>query len=281
LVADAALFFAPLDEAIHTHFLPSLLGLPSTEIDGDYRQLLTHSGKMGGLAIRNPMDAAPHVHLASIVATLHLTASLVQAATRFDLGMHWTCANEAGLAAWRDRLQDEEIFLDRQDKDNPSVARRNRWNCVAGAWLSVFPNRLNSTGLSADEWHDNIRLRYNHSPLDMPTTCDGCGARITVEHALLCKTGGLVHIRHDDVADEWRHLYGTALSPGQVEREPRIFSSVSRRVTVAAGDSTISPSSTPPADTLPQPAATEERGDASCHGWFCHSYIKPCKFFGM
>ncbi len=28
---------------------------------------------------------------------------------------------------------------------------------------------------------------------------------MTVEHALSCKTGGLVHIRHDDVADEWRH----------------------------------------------------------------------------
>ena len=62
---------------------------------------------------------------------------------------------------------------------------------------------------------------------------------MSVEHALSCKTGGLVHIRHDVVADEWRHLCGTALSPGRVEREPRIFSSVSRRVRVAAGDSTI------------------------------------------
>ena len=35
---------------------------------------------------------------------------------------------------------------------------------------------------------------------------------MTVEHALSCKVGGLVHIRHDDVADEWRHLCGCALS---------------------------------------------------------------------
>jgi len=268
VVADTAPFFAPLEEAIRTHFLPSLLGIPSSEIDGDYRQLLTHSVKMGGLAIRNPVDTAPRVHLASIAATRHLTASLVRDATRFDLGTHRTCANEAGLAARRDRLQDEQIFLGRHGKDNPSVARRNRRNCAAGAWLSVFPNRLNGTGLSADEWRDNVRLRYNHSPLDMPTACDGCGAKMTVEHALSCKTGGLVHIRHDDVADEWRHLCGTALSPGRVEREPRIFSSVSRRVRVAAGDSTIPPSSTPPAVTLPLPAATEERGDASCHGFW-------------
>ena len=45
---------------ICTHFLPSLLGIPSVEIDGDYRQLLTHSVKLGGLAIRNPVER-PHV----------------------------------------------------------------------------------------------------------------------------------------------------------------------------------------------------------------------------
>ena len=52
---------------------------------------------------------------------------------------------------------------------------------------------------------------------------------MTVEHALCCKVGGLVHIRHDDVADEWHHLCGCALSLGRVEREPRIYSSMSRQ----------------------------------------------------
>jgi hypothetical protein len=94
------------------------------------------------------------------------------------------------------------------------MARWNKWNCAAGAWLSNFPNWLNGTGLLADKWRDNVLLWNNHSPLDMPAACNGCGAKMTVEHALSCKTGGLVHIQHDDVADEWRHLCGTALSPG-------------------------------------------------------------------
>jgi hypothetical protein len=46
----------------------------------------------------------------------------------------------------------------------------------------------------------------------MPNDCDGCGAKMTVEHALSCKMGGLVHIRHDDVADEWRHVRHCILS---------------------------------------------------------------------
>ncbi len=114
------------------------------------------------------------------------------------------CATEAGAAARRDWLQDEQIFLDRPGRDKPAMARPDKRSCAAGAWLSVFLNRLNGTDLSADEWRDNVRLRYNHSPLEMPAACDGCGAKMTVEHApLSCKTSGLVHIRHDDVADEW------------------------------------------------------------------------------
>jgi hypothetical protein len=93
---------------------------------------------------------------------------------------------------------------------------------------------------------------------------------MTIEHALLCKMGGLVHIRHDDVADEWRHLWGTALSRGPVKHEPRIFSSVSRWVQVAAGNTTTPPSLTPTTDTQRQSAATEELGNTSCHRfWEC------------
>jgi hypothetical protein len=85
VVADTAPFFTPLKEVIRNYFLPSLLGIPSAESDGEYHQLLTHSIKMGGLAICNPINMAPRVHRASLVATHHLTASFVEAAARFEI----------------------------------------------------------------------------------------------------------------------------------------------------------------------------------------------------
>jgi hypothetical protein len=225
VVTNTLPFFSPLEEVIHKHFLPALLGVPSVEINGEYHQILTHSVKLGGVAIHNPVDTALSVHKASLAATRHLTVSFVDPATQFDLGAHCMCATEAGLAAQRDRLQNELIFLDhRRSQDKPAMARRDKQNCGAGTWLYVFPNQLNGNGLLANEWRNNVRLRYNHFPLDMPAACDGCGAKMTVEHALSCKTGGLVHIRHDDVADEWRRLCGTELSPCQVKRKPRFFS---------------------------------------------------------
>ena len=99
MVADTVPFFAPLKEAIRTCLLPSFLGIPSAEIDSEYHQLLTHSVKMGGLAIRNPVDTAPRVHKASLAATHHLTVSLVDPAEKFNLGAHRLCTADACLAA--------------------------------------------------------------------------------------------------------------------------------------------------------------------------------------
>jgi hypothetical protein len=114
VIADTAPFVSLLEAAIRTSFLPALLGIPSlTEIDGEYRQLLTHSVRLSGLAIRNPVDTAPSVHMALLATTRHLTASLGDDQLRFDLGTRCACAIEAGLAAQQDQLLNEQIFLDR------------------------------------------------------------------------------------------------------------------------------------------------------------------------
>ncbi len=135
VVAATAPFFAPLEASIRTHFLPVLLGVPLAEIDGEYHQLLTHSVNLGGLAIRNPVDTSPSIQKASLVATRHLTVSLVDPATRFNPGAHHMCATEAGLAAQRDWLQIEQIFLDPRGWDKPSMVRWDKQNCATGAWL--------------------------------------------------------------------------------------------------------------------------------------------------
>ncbi len=128
VVVDTAPFFAPLESEIWMSFLPALLGIPSTEIDGEYRQLLTHGIKQGGLAIRNPVDTAPSIHSASLAATRHLMVSFVGAGARFDLGAHRHCATEAGQVARKAWLDAKRLFLDRRSRDNPSVARRDNRN---------------------------------------------------------------------------------------------------------------------------------------------------------
>jgi len=261
VVADTGPFFEPLERAIRSKFIPALLGL--TEIDGKFRELLTHSVTKGGLALRNPVDTAAYVHVASKEATLHLTQSLIDDSVDFDIRTHLAAARAAGQAARSGRLGREQRHLDARAKDVPADGRRDKRNSASGVWLTVVPSRLNGSGISAEEWRDNVRLRYNLQPIDMPDRCDGCNCQLTVEHALSCKKGGLVHIRHDDVADEWRYLCGTALSFGRVEREPRIYSSVGRLVR-EAGEA----AETPAAGERDEMQTTGERGDAGVHGFW-------------
>ena len=61
-------------------------------------------------------------------------------------------------------------------------------------------------------------------PQDIPATCDGCGKKFSIEHALSCPKGGLVLARHNDAAKEWGALGAWALVPSAITYEPKINS---------------------------------------------------------
>ena len=130
----------------------------------------------------------------------------------------------------------------------------------------------------------------------MPQYCDGCGAKMMVDHALSCKVGGLIHIRHDDLSKEWCWLGSCALSHSCVEREPSIFSSVGRRVRAIAAEQAQTTQTTPQSNQPQQQQQTQQpqqqpgqqrqqqqqqqqnnsqpvdetRGDAGMHGFWKH-----------
>ncbi len=75
VTSDTAAHFAPLEVAIRTKFLPALLGIAASDLDGEFRELLTQGVKTGGIAIWNPVDTAVHIHETSLRATSHLVIS--------------------------------------------------------------------------------------------------------------------------------------------------------------------------------------------------------------
>jgi hypothetical protein len=64
------------------------------------------------------------------------------------------------------------------------AARRMERAKLTGAWLTVMPDKLNGTVLSAEEFRDSLRLRFGLTPTSLPSRCDGCGQRFTLEHAM-------------------------------------------------------------------------------------------------
>ena len=97
-----------------------------------------------------------------------------------------------------------------QDRNRIHRATRN------GAWLSSVPHRINGTELSREEFWDNLCLRYGLMPRHTPATCNGCGKKFSIEHALSCPKGGLILGRHDDAAKEWGSLGDPSLVPSAI-----------------------------------------------------------------
>jgi hypothetical protein len=118
--------------------------------------------------------------------------------------------------------------------------------------------------LSRDEFRDNLRMRFGLTPKNLPQRCDGCGAKFSVEHAMQCKNGGLVSVRHDGGRDEWADLLCDALTPGAVSTEPSIKSG-----RTADGDEEEEGADAQEvAAEVDETAAGEARGDVSGHGFW-------------
>ena len=87
--------FDPLEKMIRQTFLPALIGIPANEIDANYRDLLTHSVKLDGIAIRNPTETPAYNIKTSTATTKHLVDSLVDGIP-FNPNAHRRAASSAG-----------------------------------------------------------------------------------------------------------------------------------------------------------------------------------------
>ena len=68
---------------------------------------------------------------------------------------------------------------------------------------------------SWEEFQDNLRFRYGLMSQDICVTCDGCGKKFSIEHALSCPKKGLVLAQHNATEKEWGALGALALVPVQ------------------------------------------------------------------
>ena len=90
--------------------------------------------------------------------------------------------------------------------------------CEKGAsnWLTVIPLKDMDFDLNKREFRDTVRLRYDWPIPDQPSVCV-CGSMFTVDHAMICKRGGLVIQRHNEIRDLQAELLDMVCYDVQVE----------------------------------------------------------------
>jgi hypothetical protein len=68
-------------------------------------------------------------------------------------------------------------------------------------FLTVQPAVGLNFDLSRNEFRDGLAIRYRTPVIDLPDTCDGCGAPMSLSHGLHCHKGGLPTRRHNEICD--------------------------------------------------------------------------------
>ena len=111
-------------------------------------------------------------------------------------------------------------------------AKLNEINQMPGAsaWLSALPLKEHDFWLTKREFWDSIRLRYDWPLTNTPANC-ACGAVFSVAHALSCKLGGFVTLRHNELRDLTAELLAEVCHDVQIEPklEPLTGESFSNR----------------------------------------------------
>ena len=89
--------------------------------------------------------------------------------------------------------------------------------------MIVVTNILNDMNLSDEGLGDNLRLHFGPELQGIRYRFNDCGEKLTVEHDMQCRKGGLVVVRHKDVSDELGELHEVALTPKNVSHKTLII----------------------------------------------------------
>lgn len=176
--------------------------------------------KFAGFGIANPTATANSAFETSKTATKHLSTA-IQGQARMDTREHHLSVTRARSAHRASRKRENtaafNTVLQTFPESKQRVLRRAADHPI-GSWLSVLPCAKNNAVLSPREFRDGIALRYQKPLMQLPSLCDGCGSRFSVDHGLNCPNGGNLIERHNEIRDLAGQLASLAFS--HVTREP-------------------------------------------------------------
>ena len=83
--------------------------------------------------------------------------------------------------------------------------------------------------LGAQEWRDSLFLSYGINPPNFTDHCDVRVAAFSICHALYCKKGGLITVRHNELHDGVANFSSKAFTIIHVRDNPKTFTGCAMR----------------------------------------------------
>ena len=215
-IPDIDHIFQPLETSIRETFIPALIGRKISDIE---RRILALPVRFGGLGIADPTKAS-FEYIASTTITANLTKIIFNQEEDFknynNDQVNKNIAEIKSLKESRLKEEFEEIYklVDNKMKRVLNLCQEKG----SGEWLSTLPIQSLGYTLNKQEFRDSVCLRYGWNIPNTSSYCQ-CKAENNVDHALNCKLGGYVGMRHNRVRDLEAALMRQVCHNVQVEPE--------------------------------------------------------------
>ena len=210
-----------LEHVTREEFIPAILDRIHSCTD-ELRETFTLPPKFGGLGIPDMTKNADSEYLYSQLATKKHTAALVEQQEIYKEDTTVSKATKSSITLHR-RTRNEEL----KKKILSSMSETGKLTMElasekgASSWLTALPVQQFGYLLNKQQFTDALCLRYNLTLKDCPKVC-ACGQDNSVNHALICKLGGYVSMRHNWLRDTFVRLMKSAKC-SDVQTEPGLL----------------------------------------------------------
>ena len=223
-------YIKPLDNIITEKFLPNLLDSLITQVD---RNLFSLPVKNGGLGIPILAESCDLQLNHSRAISAPLKSVIVNQSIELP-NPETVKAIKNEKKKEKDHVLKEKIAI--VDQTIPPTSKKAVEDARlpgASSWLTVLPLQTYGFALNKGEFRDAIKLRYNKELRGIPSRCP-CGQKFDLNHALNCKKGGFVTIRHNNIRDFEASLLSEVHR--DVETEPDLQPVAGERISGLVGD---------------------------------------------
>ena len=194
---DIECLLGPLERAIAESLVAALTGHTCTDAE---RNLLALPVRKGGVDLVNPTELASPEYTASTNVTAPLAEQIVSLTHELP--------NDRTVRSLRQkaRKENQQRFCDKFEEVKNDLPHRTKravdlaTEKGASSWLTVLPIKEMDLALNKREIKDAIHLRYDWDMNDIRSVCV-CGDVFNIGHAMICRRGGFIIQRHNEVRE--------------------------------------------------------------------------------
>ena len=210
---DITDLLAPLERAITEVLIPAIT---DHQVSADERSLLALPVRMGGLGLENPSESSSLEYEASVTVTEPLVQRIVAQNHQPPDAADMRSAISHMGAKKNEFLKGKEETVKNSLSPRSLRAAELASEKGASSWLTVIPIKDQGYDLNKREFRDAVKMRYNWEISDLPKSCV-CGDIFDIDHAMICKRGGFIIQRHNELRDLEADLLSTVCNDVEVE----------------------------------------------------------------